>query len=398
MRPKLRNSPHILRQRILYEKAPEKRGASVDRRRRALFRINGDEICARSGAIAFFRVSKRAAQAERKLGRKLSLGILKTPTSKIKFAIACLLAIAIARFSACSSAPQKPLRIATNVWVGYEPLYLAKSLNFKKAPSLKLFRMTSASAVISAFRNRRVDAAALTLDEALLLVQDGIDARIILVMDASNGGDAVIGTKKIKHMKDLKGKRVGVESSAVGAYMLSRALELSGMKPDDIEMVSITVDAHEKTFLEGRVEAVATFDPVRSALVKKGGNVLFDSSRIPNEILDVLVVHNDVLKDREADIRGLIDMWFSTLDYIEKSPADAFAKMGALENISGAEFEAAVKLIRIPDKKENIKLLSGARPGLETPAKKLSKTMLARKLLIRKVDAKKLLPEKLLIK
>ena len=67
------------------------------------------------------------------------------------------------------AAYESPILLGTNVWPGYEPLYLARSLGYWDDSSVKLVEYSSASQVIRAFRNDAIHIAALTLDEVLLL-------------------------------------------------------------------------------------------------------------------------------------------------------------------------------------------------------------------------------------
>ncbi len=80
----------------------------------------------------------------------------------------------------CGVEPAPPLRIGTNVWSGYEPLYLARELGYLDPRSVHLVEYPSASEVIRAFRNQAIEAAALTFDEVLLLTQDGFEPRVVL--------------------------------------------------------------------------------------------------------------------------------------------------------------------------------------------------------------------------
>ena len=288
----------------------------------------------------------------------------------------------------CQKEPQAPLQIATNVWPGYEPLYLARSLGYFKESSVRFHEMTTSADVLKAFRNRAIDVAALTLDEALLLIQDGIDARIILVTDISNGADVIVAHPSIKGVRYLKGKKVGVESMALGAYVLSRALEKAGLTPGDVTIVPVAVQEHEKAYTAGNIDAVVTFEPAKTRLLARGGHCIFDSTQIPNEIIDVIVVRGEILLTKSEHLKELENGWFKALDYMQKNPADANLKMGKRETITAAEFADALKGLTIPDKNENRRLISS---GLLVPARRLAEVMLQGKLLRKAVDPSRLL-------
>jgi NitT/TauT family transport system substrate-binding protein len=283
-------------------------------------------------------------------------------------------------------------RVGTNVWVGYEPLYLARSLNWLDEDTARLVEFQSNTEVIRAFRNGVVEAAALTLDEALLLAQDGIDCRIVQVLDYSQGGDVILGRKGIASLAAARGKRVGVESTAVGAYMLARGLQKSGMSIADVQIISMGIDVQERAFNAGKVDVVVTFDPVRTRLLKGGAVRLFDSAEIPGEIVDVLVVRGDFLERYPDRVRRLLAAWNRALAAIDRDPDDSARRMAVREKISPAEMHEALKGVRFPDADENRAMVGSSAPALLPVAERLGRVMLDAKLLAHPVDMRRLFP------
>jgi NitT/TauT family transport system substrate-binding protein len=289
------------------------------------------------------------------------------------------------------SATPPPLRLATNIWPGYAPLYMARDLKLLDGRAIRLQEISSVTTVISAFRNHAVDGAAVTLDEALLLVQDGVDARVVLVMDVSHGADAVLGQAGITSLDALRGRRVGVESSALGAYMLSRALARGGLTVADLIVVPLTYDQHEEAFSTGLVDAVVTFDPVRSRLTARGATVLFDSSRIPGEICDVLVVRSEVLRTRRPALAALNRAWYRALNHLATQRSDALERLGRLLDLAPAAVEGALAGIILPPAGEVRRQLTGTQPALLATATRLAQVMAAGGLLRPGIDPATLL-------
>jgi len=273
------------------------------------------------------------------------------------------------------------MRLGTNVWPGYEPLYLARSLGYIKNDEVQLVEFISSSEVMRAFTNQSLDAASLTLYEALLLLERGVDISIILVHDISNGADAILGKPEINNMQSIAGKRIGVEGSAVGAYTLTRALEQHDLSLEDIQIVQLEANEHEKAYKEGRIDVVVTFEPVRTNLLKSGANELFSSKEIPGEIVDVLVVCNCILTQQKENIKKLINGWFKSLDYIHKSHEDAAQRMTARLKLAPKDIIHSFNSLHFPDREENIRLITGNNPALLSSAQRLQKVMLANKLL-----------------
>lgn len=276
-------------------------------------------------------------------------------------------------FGCSGGEPQQPIRLGTNIWPGYEPLYLAQHLDLIKPSDVRLVEYPSASEVIRAFRNRSLEAAALTLDEALLLQQDGIPVSVILVTDISDGGDVIMAREAIADMAALKGKRVAVESSALGAYVISRALEIHNLKLAEIKIKHLEVSAHEAAYRNGEIDAAVTFEPVRTQLIKQGAHEIFTSREMPGEIVDVVVVHNSLLEQPQR-LKNLMDGWFGALDYLKNQPQSAAGIIARRLKISPQEVPGSFDGLQLPSREENQRLLAEGG-ALYTTVKRLSATM-----------------------
>lgn len=288
---------------------------------------------------------------------------------------------ALVFLASCSPPPETPLRVGTIPWPGYESLHLAQSLEYFQPSQIRLTEMANASQTSLALRNGTLEASFCTLDEALNLIQDGVDLRVILVADISQGADAVLARSEIKSLQALRGKRIAVENAAVGAIMLDALLEAAGLQVTDVELVASTVDEHAKLYRSGKVDAVITFEPMRSAILKQGGHILFDSRKIPDRILDVLVVRADQMgKHREA-LKNLVAAHFRALDYQAQQPQDAATRLAPFLGVTAIEVAAQYDGIKIPGLAENRTFLSGTQPKLKATVASLADLMLRRKLL-----------------
>lgn len=281
----------------------------------------------------------------------------------------------------CMRDPEPPLRIGTNVWIGSEPLYLARELGYLDRNAVQLVEYPSASEVSRAFRNQAIDGMVISLDELFVLAVDGLRPRIVAIVDVSHGADVVVGRGALQKMTDLKGKRIAVESGALGAFVLARALTLNGMQASDVSMVHLESNEHPAAFKEGRVDGAVTFDPYRTQLLAAGARTLFDSSQIPGEIVDLLAVRNSVIEKNPRAVDALLQGWFKALDYLRHDPIDAAARMAAREQISAEQFQHALQGLRFPSKGENLAMLAGPTPSLKASGRTLMTLMVNAKLL-----------------
>jgi NitT/TauT family transport system substrate-binding protein len=304
-------------------------------------------------------------------------------------ALAC--AALLLALGACVREQESALRIGTNVWIGCEPLYLARDLGLMNPKAIQLVEYPSASEVLRAFRNEAIDAMVISLDELFGLAAEGLRPRVVLVVDVSHGADAVVGRPGMKSMKDLKGKRVAVESGALGAFVLSRALALNGMQAGDVKVVQLESNEQPSAFEKGQVDAAVTFDPYRGELLRAGAVSLFDSTQIPGEIVDLVAVRMGVLETQPKAIRAMLIGWLGAIDYLKREPQDAARRMGIRQQTTGEQFLKALQGLHIPSREENLKMLGGARPELAVTGSRLKDLMLEAKLLRAPVEIEGLL-------
>ncbi len=286
---------------------------------------------------------------------------------------AAMLAAIVA--SACSA--PRPLRVGSNIWPGYEPLHLAGTLGHYDARTIALQDFLSASDVARAYTAGLLEVAALTGDEALSIANRLPGHTIILVCDVSNGADAILARPPATSMTDLRGLRVGYEQGATGSYLLARALDAAGMQPEEIVLVPLRLPEHFDAFASNRVDAVVTFEPQRSAILARGGRVVFDSARIPGEIVDVLITRQETIARRGAALQALVDGWFKGLAYLRTMPEEAAARLAGRSAMSASQFTASLRLLEVPDRQANMRLLdpsAGILPSLD----RLEALMIAR--------------------
>jgi len=283
--------------------------------------------------------------------------------------------------SGCMREPDAALRIGTNVWIGSEPLYLARELGRLDPATVQLVEYPSASEVLRAYRNQTIDGMVISLDELFGLAVDKLEPKVILVVDVSHGADVVVGRRGMKSMHDLKGKSVAVEGGALGAFVLSRALALNEMQAGDVNVVHLESNEQPGAFEKGQVDGAVTFDPYRTQLLRAGATTLFDSTRIPGEIVDLLAVRSSVVEKRPKALQGLLAGWFSALDYMKREPKDAAKRMGIRQQTTGEQFLEALGGLHIPSRDENLRMLGGKTPELAVSGHRLMDLMLEAKLL-----------------
>lgn len=204
-------------------------------------------------------------------------------------------------------------RIGSNRWLGYAPLYVADDLGWTAPANLRLVEYPNTTGVLRGFRNGLLDAAMLTLDEALVLQDssDELDLEILLISNVSAGADALYARAPIASLADLAGRRVGVENTALGAFVLSRVRDHGKLQLDELTVISLPVHEHVAAFRDDRIDAVISFASEGPALEALGARRIFDSRQLSDEIVDVMVIDRKrVDVARREQLRAL---WFEAL-------------------------------------------------------------------------------------
>lgn len=279
-------------------------------------------------------------------------------TGRLRRVYGVILTALLFLLSGCQDS-KPPLKVGTNVWPGYESLYLARDMGFLDAKQISLVEKVNATQVLRDFKSGQLDVAALTMDEALTLLASGESLRVINIMDFSRGADVLVVKPDIQQPEDLKGRTVVAEKTAVGAILLQSALEHLLISSDAIKVINAPVNEHLRQWQKPETAAVVTFEPVTSRLLQSGGRVLFGSHQIPNRIMDVLVVSEEVALSRGEALSALLNAHYRALDMMQQQPDVAAPILARRLDLPADQVWTSFDGLYIPDLKENRRLLSG---------------------------------------
>ncbi|MEM0942416.1 MAG: putative urea ABC transporter substrate-binding protein [Pseudomonadota bacterium] len=169
----------------------------------------------------------------------------------------------------------------------------------------------------------------------------GVDTTALIVGDFSNGNDAVI-LKGDGELEDLKGKPVNLVELSVSHYLLARALDSVDLAERDLSAVINTSDADMiAAYATPEVEAVVTWNPLVSTILDEpGATKLFDSSDIPGEIIDMMVVNTETLADNPNFGKALVGAWYEVMALMEAGDEAALTAMAEASGTDLAGYKA----------------------------------------------------------
>ncbi|QIM52264.1 ABC transporter substrate-binding protein [Hydrogenophaga crocea] len=257
----------------------------------------------------------------------------------IKPAVGAALTVAAA---AAIAAPTS-MKIATVVWIGYGPFYVADALDLYKKYNLKvsLQVFTDPALIPPAIASGAVDGGMLTYDQVVGQVAAGKAMKVVMPIDYSNGGDAIVADASIKSVKDFKGKKVGYNPLSPSDFLLSYALKINGMGEKDISPVSMTPEAVPAAMASGQLPVGVTYEPSLSQILSQGGGkkfkVVFSSKDAPGLIADVLVFDEKAIKAKPAEITGIIKAYLDGMAFMKAKPDEAAKIIGKFMGVSAKE-------------------------------------------------------------
>ena len=258
-----------------------------------------------------------------------------------------LLAILLLALFSSGAFAQGKYRIAWSHYTGWEPWGYAQQAGIVKKWGQKYGIDIEVSLIndyvesINLYTAGKFDGCLMTnMDVLTIPAVGGIDSTALIVGDFSNGNDGIV-LKGGSSVKDLKGRSVKLVEFTVSHYMLARALEMNGMSERDIKTVNTSDADIAAVFTSDPKGAAVTWNPpLQQARNAKGAALIFDSSKIPGEIMDLLVVRTnspDTLK------KALAGAWYETMALMaagNKASAEAIEAMAKASGATVPEFKA----------------------------------------------------------
>ena len=263
---------------------------------------------------------------------------------------------------------QRPqLAVAITTWPGYEYFYLAEQEQLGRPYGLQLKVLQYSSLVDQrqAFERGDVPALATTVPEAIAICQETPQRcpLLVLVLDESRGADRIVGRAQLSGPQQLRGRRVGLERSVLGEYMLVRSF---GASPPSLSQLRLQFDgptALVKDLQAGDLDAIVTYAPHDTPLLSDPRfRVLFSSRSIPGEVVDVLAVDPAFAQRYPEDVKALVQTWWAARRFAFDNPAQAIALMAQRQQITPEEFRASEHGLNYPGPAAQNRLMTPGGP------------------------------------
>jgi NitT/TauT family transport system substrate-binding protein len=261
-----------------------------------------------------------------------------------------------------------PLKVAYSDWPGWTAFAIAEQKGWFKEAGVEVELLWfEYGPSMEAYAAGKVDAVMVTNGDALVTGAGGAKNVMIVALDYSNGNDMIVARPGIKSIKDLKGKKIGIEVGFVEHLLLLKALESAGLSESDVEIVPTPTNQTPQVLASGQVDAIGAWQPNSGAALKAvpGSTAIFTSANVPGLIYDTVAVSPQSLAERRADWVKFVKVWDKIVAYLAdpKTKADGIAIMAAKAGVDAATYAEFLPGTKFLPLSEGAKVLSSTAPG-----------------------------------
>ena len=259
--------------------------------------------------------------------------------------------------AAAEAAAKKEFNIAWSIYVGWMPWPYAvdagivKKWADKYGITINVTQINDYVESINQYTAGKFDGVTVTNMDALTIpAAGGVDSSAIIMGDFSNGNDGVV-LKDGKTLADIKGRAINIVELSVSHYLLARGLASIGLTEKDVKTVNTSDVDIVAAFKAPESTAVVTWNPqLMEVKAEPTATEVFDSSKIPGEIEDLMVVNTATLKDNPDLGKALVGIWYETIALMQADSDAGKAAREAMAKASGTDlagFEAQLKTTRM---------------------------------------------------
>jgi len=237
--------------------------------------------------------------------------------------LALAIVLSVTAVNASASEEPKKFSLAWSIYVGFMPWYYLGESGImdkwaeKYGIEVEIVQINDYIEAINQYTAGRFDGATMTnMDMLTIPAASGVDTTALITGDFSNGNDAVV-LKNRDSMEDIEGLSVYLLELSVSHYTLARALDSVGLTERDVRVVNTSDSDIATAFNDRSVEAATLWNPQLATVMQNPeANIVFDSTQIPGEILDIMGVNSETLAAHPELGKAVTGAWFEAMEII----------------------------------------------------------------------------------
>lgn len=255
----------------------------------------------------------------------------------MRFAMAAAAASGLAlaaTASAGASSSSGTISMGIEPWIGYAPWYIAQKEGYFKKYGLNvnIVNFEQDADRNSALVAGRTDVSNIDTGRTIAFADSHSPAVPLLLVDDSNGADAIMSSTSISTAAQLKGQQVAYEYGTTSDLLLHYYLLHHHMSFNSVKSTNVPAADAGTLLIAGKDKVVVTYQPYISEATSHGGakvHVFYSSAQAPGLISDFLVAYKPWLATHATQAHELIQAWQDAINFYHSHTKQAVAIMAA---------------------------------------------------------------------
>ena len=263
------------------------------------------------------------------------------------------LALSLALLTSVPSfaAAKKEFNVCWTIYAGWMPWGTISSEKIidkwasKYGIKINIVQLNDYIESINQYTAGQFDGCTMTNMDALTIpAAGGVDTTALILGSYSEGNDGVVLKGEGKKLADLKGMKIYLPELSVSHYLLVRGLEKAGLQERDVTVVNTSDADIVSAFATDDVQAAVAWNPQLSTIKATPKTTeVFSSTAVPSELIDMMVVNTETLKDNPALGKALTGAWYEMMGLMKAQDAKALNAMAAASGTDLAGYQAQLK-------------------------------------------------------
>ena len=158
---------------------------------------------------------------------------------------------------------------------------------------------------------------------AILAAANGVDLKIIgMYSRAPKAFVVLVKGTAIQNIADLKGKKVAGPKGTILHQLILAALAKNGLRPDDIQFVSMDLPSSAAALMNGSVDAALSAGPDAIRAEKAGARILTNGEGLVEATI-VTAVRGDFLTKQPELVKRFLTVHQAAVAHIKANPEEA---------------------------------------------------------------------------
>lgn len=260
---------------------------------------------------------------------------------------------------------QPPINISIlSGWPSYALAFVAEKQGFfaKHGANVKLLLTPDYTESLHLYETGKVEGWYGVLSDMIMLNAKGIPTTVVYDLDYSDTADLIVGRPEFKELSALKGKTISFEGFNTFSHLfVITMLEKAGIHEGEFKAVALPSPQVLAALKSGKIDAGHIYEPASSQAVAEGFNTLAKAGdRLPNVMNSVLAFQANLVKNRPAEIRAIVQALSEAKEFAQTNPKEAFGNIAQAEGGSPEEMETNSKKLHLLSLAENI---AAFKPG-----------------------------------